>query len=404
MRNNKTKQDYILITSTNFPSGGAAATYLNLFCRGLKLNEYAISVFMLKGNAFGKYTYTGPRKNRSEDGIPFTYLGFKQRPDSYFLKLFEELISIPRLTFLLLSLITKRKSTNILVYNSEIQYNIPIYLITKIFRIKTTKFVAEIMDKSEFKGSFFRKIKGYGEDFNFQYFNKISVKLIVFSHYVRDEYLRMGYDSNNILVQPNLTDFEYWESAMSEAKYTLGYSGTPSIKDGLFDLFKSISLLQVMNINVTLLVIGDSNFGKSRIPALKEECEKLDIAKNVFFTGLVDSLKVKQYLSECKILCITRPSITQTKAGFPTKLGEYYATKKPILATDFGDLSRYFSDDLDIIMAECGNPESIAEKIAWMIQNNEELEVISRRGYEKAKQLLDFKSSINRIIDFLITD
>jgi glycosyltransferase involved in cell wall biosynthesis len=214
----------------------------------------------------------------------------------------------------------------------------------------------------------------------------------------------LGYNGNNILVQPNLTDFEYWESEKSEIKYTLGYSGTPSIKDGLLDLFSSIRLLQVKNISVTLLVIGDSNFGKSRIPALKEECNKLEIAGKVFFIGLVDSLKVKQYLSECKILCITRPSITQTKAGFPTKLGEYYAAKKPILATDFGDLSRYFSDGLDIVMAECGNPESIAEKIAWMLQNNEELEVISRRGYEKAKQLLDFKSSIKRIINFLITD
>jgi glycosyltransferase involved in cell wall biosynthesis len=404
MANSKTGQKYFLITSTNFPSGGAAATYLNLFCRGLKLNGYTISVFMLKGNAFGEYIYSGPRKNLTGDGIPFTYLGFKQRPDNHFYKLFEEIISISRLIFLLFSLIFKHKSANILLYNSEIQYNTPIYLIAKIFRIRITKFVSEIIDKSEFKGSFFRKIKGYGEDFNFKHFNKVSDKLIVFSHYVRDVYIYLGYNGNNILVQPNLTDFEYWESEKSEIKYTLGYSGTPSIKDGLLDLFSSIRLLQVKNISVTLLVIGDSNFGKSRIPALKEECNKLEIAGKVFFIGLVDSLKVKQYLSECKILCITRPSITQTKAGFPTKLGEYYAAKKPILATDFGDLSRYFSDGLDIVMAECGNPESIAEKIAWMLQNNEELEVISRRGYEKAKQLLDFKSSIKRIINFLITD
>src|SRR5512140_672914 len=172
MTDSNTEQKYFLITSTNFPIGGAAATYLNLFCRGLKLNGYTISVFMLKGNAFGEYIYSGPRKNLTRDGIPFTYLGFKQRPDNHFYKLFEELISISRLIFLLFSLISKHKSANILIYNSEIQYNTPIYLIAKIFRIRITKFVPEIIDKSEFKGSFFRKIKGYGEDFNFKYFNK----------------------------------------------------------------------------------------------------------------------------------------------------------------------------------------------------------------------------------------
>lgn len=398
------KQTYLLITSTNFPSGGPAATYLNLFCRGLKLNGHGITVFLLKGNAFGNYTYSGPRKNVTGDGISFTYLGFKQRPGNYLLKLIEEFISISRLVYLLFSLIIKRKSINILIYNSEIQYNTPIFLITKVFVIKTLKFVPEIMDKSEFAGSFIRRIKGYGENLNFKCFNTLSDRLIVFSHFVKDAYIRMGYDSNNILVQPNLTDFEYWESNKSEIKYTLGYSGTPTIKDGLLDLINSIRLLQVRNINVTLLIIGDSNFGKSLIPGLKNECKKLEVEEKVFFTGLVDSDKVKEYLSECKILCITRPSITQTKAGFPTKLGEYLATGRPVLATDFGDLSRYFLNGFDIIMAECGNPESIAEKISWMLQNDEELITISRNGYEKAKLLLDFKSSINRIIDFMITD
>ena len=81
-------------------------------------------------------------------------------------------------------------------------------------------------------------------------------------------------------------------------------------------------------------MIGDATFGKSIIPSLKEECEKLGIAGKVFFTGLVESPKVNKYLSECRILAITRPATLQTKAGFPTELGEYFATGKPVLATN----------------------------------------------------------------------
>jgi len=403
MGQNKTSKKYILITSMNFPSGGAGATYLNLFCRGLKSNGYSVSVLLLKGYAFGNYTYNGPRKNITDDGIPYTYLGFKQRPVNQFLKLFDELLSILRLIIYLFSLINKRKSINLLIYNGEAQYNIPIYLIAKIFSIRTSKFVAEIIDESEFKGSFLRKLKRYGYILNFKYLNKISDKLIVFSFYLKNEYLKMGYNENNIIVQPNLTDFEYWEPTNTELKYSLGYSGAPYLKDGLYDLFKAISLLHEKNINVTLLIIGDAIFGKSLIPDLKVECKRLGISEKVTFTGLLESSLVKQYLSECKILAITRPSTIQTKAGFPTKLGEYYATKRPVLATNFGDMDKYFTDGLDIIMAECGNPESIALKIIWMLKNNKELDLISRRGYDRAYQLLEYKKSVNRMINLLST-
>lgn len=399
MGRDKILKRYILFTSMNFPSGGAGATYLNLFCRGLKLNGFSISVFLLKGFAFGKYTYNGPRKNVTEDNIPYTYLGFKQRPDNIILKLCDELLSFIRLTICLFSLIPDRKFISLFVYSSDTPFTIPISVFAKIFRIKISKFVAEIIDKSEYDGSFFRKLKSYEYDFNFKYLNKIADKLIVFSYYLKNEFLKMGYNENNIIVQPNLTDFKFWESSGGEIRYDLGYSGAPYLKDGLYDLFKAISLLSKENLYVTLLVIGDATFGKSLIPALKIECQKLGISKNVTFTGLVESDLVKKYLSECKILAITRPSTIQTRAGFPTKLGEYYACRRPVLATNFGDMDKYFTDGQDIVMAECGNADSIAKKIIWMLQNSLELDLISIRGYEKAYQMMEYKNSVLRIIN-----
>jgi glycosyltransferase involved in cell wall biosynthesis len=396
-----TKREYILITSQNFPEGGAGATYLNLFCRGLHLNDNSISVLLLKGFAFGNFEYRGSWKNFTEYGVPYTYLGFTQRPRNQLLKLIEELISILHLTFFLFSLAGKRKSVTLLVFNSEIQSNIPIHCISKLLRIRLVKFIAEFIDKSQFQGSFLRKIKWFGFLLNFKYFNNISDKLIVFSFFLKQEYLKMGYNEKNIIIQPNLTDFGFWFSGNSEIKHTIGYSGAPYLKDGLLDLFNAINILQNEGINVNLLVIGDATFGKSLIPTLKEECRKLNISEKVSFTGLVDSAEVKRHLSECMFLAITRPSTIQTQAGFPTKLGEYFATMKPVLTTNFGDVERYFENGIDLVMAETGNPESIALKIKWMLQNSDALETISRNGYRKAKDLLDYQKAIQRIIEFI---
>jgi glycosyltransferase involved in cell wall biosynthesis len=401
MERNKIEKEYMLITSVNFPKGGAGATYLNLLCRGLNINGCKIRVLLLKGFAFGHYKNYDSKNNITEYGIPYRYLGFTKRPKNILLKILEDLKSFLNLIAFLFSILNKRKSISLLVYTDEIQANILIYLMSLIFKIRVITFVAEYYDKSDFRSSIFRKLRWLGFIFNFNHLIKLSDKLVVFSHFLRDEYIKKGFNEANIIIQPNLTDFDYWITNDSKVKYTLGYSGTPTIKDGLYDLFKAINLLQNEGIHVSLLVIGDSAFGRSFIPELETECKKLGIEGKITFTGLVETSMVKQYLSECSILAITRPSTTQTKAGFPTKLGEYFAVQRPILATNFGDIEKYFKNRVDLIIAESGNPESIALNIKWMLQNNDILNSISNRGYNRAKDLLDYNSSVKRMIELI---
>ena len=278
------QSEYVLITSMNFPRGGAGATYLNLFCRGLKNNGYKIRVLLLKGHAFGSYIYNGPRKDVTEDGISFTYLGFTQRPANKVLKVFDELLSFVRLMAFLFTLVGKRKSLSIFLYNSDLFYNIPIHLLSKVFGVRLIKFVAEYIDKSEFGVSLIGLIQRLSYFLNFKYINRLSNKLIVFSFYLKDLYLRMGYNESDIIVQPNLTDFDFWKMPVTGSKYTLGYSGAPYLKDGLSDLFGAISLLKrENNLKISLLIIGDAVFGESLIPSLKEECARLGISDDVFF-------------------------------------------------------------------------------------------------------------------------
>ncbi len=391
-------KEYILITSSNFPTGGPGASYLYLFCRGIKSNGAKVSVYLLKGNAFGNYRYNGPRHAVTGDGIPYTYLGFKQRPLNVYLKLIDQFVSFIRLHLLLLSLIIKRRSSTILLYNSDIFFNLPICLIAKTAGIRIVKYAAEIIDKSQYSMSLLGKISRAAYMINFKYLNKLSDKLIVFSHYLKEEFLKMGIEEGKIIVQPNLTDFDYWKPDTANIKYTVGYSGAPYMKDGLQDLLKAINILSVRGLNVTLVIAGDATFGRTLLPELKEECIRLGISQKVTFTGLIPVSEVKDYLSRCFLLAITRPDTVQTKAGFPTKLGEYFAMRKPVLTTRFGDMERYFKDGVDLVFAECGNPDSIADRLEWMLNHRNELNAIAGNGYVTARQLLDFRVSMKHIM------
>jgi len=397
----ESQDKYVLLTTSNFPAGGPGASYLNLFCRGLKSHGQEVDVFLLKGFDFGNYKNNGLKENITEEGIHYAFLSSVQHPVNKFFKIIDQILSLFRLLKLLFSLNRNRKSIRILLYTSSLFFNIPIHLFSKITGIKIYKFVAEIIDRSQFRRSLTGRLKRVGYMINFRFLNKLSDKLIVFSFYLKNEFVKMGFDENRIIVQPNLTDFNYWVNSNTDIKYHIGYSGAPYKKDGLYDLLEAIKMLKDNNLKINLLVVGDVIAGKSLIPGYKDECKKNGIEDQVTFTGLVQLEKVKEYLSECRILAVTRPDTIQTKAGFPTKLGEYFALRKPVLATKFGDMPEYFKDGYDIMMAECNDPSSIANKIKIMLRDDYNLESMAERGYQTALNLLEYNNAMKRMVSFL---
>jgi spore maturation protein CgeB len=98
---------------------------------------------------------------------------------------------------------------------------------------------------------------------------------------------------------------------------------------------------------------------------------------------------------------LNKASIIQTEAGFPTKLGEYFAAKKIVLVTNFGDIEKYFVEGTDLVIAQSGDVEDIARKIKWILQNDSQAKIITENGFNKAKTLLEYQGSVNRIIDLI---
>jgi glycosyltransferase involved in cell wall biosynthesis len=392
---------YIIFSSNNFPTGGPGATYINLFCKAVKENGGDASVYLFKGFVYQKYTDTTKRKNKTQYGVNYTYLGSVKRSQNKLFKVIADLISIIATIFLMIRLAWKRKRIVIFVYSDTLLFNAPVFFFSKLFHIKLVSFIAEFLeDDKAIKGSAIKKIIAYSFLFNFKYLYKHSDKIIVFSNFLRDKFIEIGYDENNILVQPNLTDLAGWYNPQ-QIKYTLGYAGTPSKKDGIIDLFYAIYILKSQGHLVSFLVVGDMVSNGSVLPQMKEKCNELNILDQVTFTGLVSQEDVKNYLNSCQILCITRPNIIQTKAGFPTKLGEYLSCKKVVLATKFGDIQEYFTDRLDIVLAETEDPESIAENILWILQNMDKYSNIATEGYKKASQILDYNSGVQKIMAFV---
>jgi glycosyltransferase involved in cell wall biosynthesis len=397
----KSIKEFILFTSCNFPVGGPGATYVDLFCKGVRENAGKISVYLFKGYTYKEYKKNKNRKNHTDYGVRYTYLGFSNRSENIVLKISEDIFSILRTFGLMCRLIFKRKRIIILVYSNGLLFNAPVYFFSKIFGIKIISFVPEYLENENFKNqNFVQKLISYSFLINYNFLNTISDKLIVFSNFLRNEYINKNYRDKDIIVQPNLTQLKGWY-APQKIQYTIGYAGTPSKKDGIIDLIHAVKLLKEKGCLISVIIVGDSTNKDSLIPYFQKKCEELNISQQITFTGLVPQVEVKDYLNRCQILSVTRPDTKQTKAGFPTKLGEYMACKKIVLATKFGDIQEYFTDRENIILAEPDNPISIAENILWILNNSEKAEVIAKNGFKKANEVLNYTLGVKKIMNAL---
>jgi len=390
----------IIITSSNFPKGSACANYLNLFCKGIVLSGLSAEVFILKGYFLQGQKIDDAKKNFTDYGVNYSYLGFTNRSSKKILKIIGDIYGTFSLARLLLSFFKNRKDITIFTYNNEFYHSLLINCYCKLIGIKIISFVPEYYDISEFSGNLFHRLRWYSFLLNFNYINRLSDKLIVFSQYIKDKYIEKKYPESKILIQPNLTDFDFWYKNDSEIIFTVGYSGTPYKKDGIEDLLTAISILRKKDVAVNVVIIGDVVNEKSIIPSLRGLCENLGIGNLVTFTGHVTLEEVRDWLNKCNILAITRPNIVQAVAGFPTKIGEYFACKKTVLSTKIGDVSHYFRNKDEIVFADSDNPQSIADNIEWIINNQETSKKIALNGHLKAKELLNYKNKVLQMIEF----
>ena len=170
--------------------------------------------------------------------------------------------------------------------------------------------------------------------------------------------------NEKILLLPNLVNLANFDSrgiyASRNRSIRIGYCGTPTRKDGINDLLLAFQIVLKKNPDSELFVIGDTVGNNSLLPKLKEISKRLAIFDRVTFTGLVEWERIPSLLNSCDILVMARPSGRFAEAGFPTKLGEYMACKKPVVVTKVGDIPLYLRDKESAMLVEPNNPESIA--------------------------------------------
>ncbi len=232
--------------------------------------------------------------------------------------------------------------------------------------------------------------------------NKASV-IIVVSDVLKTSLIKQGIPERKILVNPNGIDIDAYSDikgasavrkqlGIRENVKVAGFVGTFGQWHGVLELARAIVRFydKYPNDRVRFLLIGDGIL----LPEAKNIISNSPYESNVIFTGLVCYDECPKYLAACDIFLsphIQNPDGTEF-FGSPTKLFEYMAIGRPIIASDVGQIGKILKHRESAYLVEQGNVEQLAdaihtitndEQLASYLAENARKEVIEKYTWDK---------------------
>ena len=287
--------------------------------------------------------------------------------------------------------------------DGDIVYTYNISLLTKMCQsVQGVKVFAERTEHPDANPGFPNPLLSLTYDELVETIKKLS-GLFVISSSLLEYYKEVGIDPSKIHIINMTVDADRFigvNKKTDKEKY-VAYCGTASNnKDGVDKLITAFAIVCKKHDKIKLLIIG-------KTPSEKEKTgnnaliKSLGIADKVIFTGFVNANLIPQLLMGAEVLLLDRPDNIQARNGFPTKLGEYLLTGKPVVVTKVGDIPLFLKDGESALLADPQNEQDFADKICWAIEHPKEASIIGAKGKEIA--LLNFNNIIEtkKMIDYM---
>lgn len=128
---------------------------------------------------------------------------------------------------------------------------------------------------------------------------------------------------------------------------------------------------------------------------------ELGMQDKIIYSKPIDPDKVVNLIMNADVLVLPRPDSYQARGGFPTKLGEYLASSKPVIVTPVGEIPKYLNDNKNAFFAEPGSVLSLKEKLIQVISDKTDSYRVGRNGREVAEQIFSKDVQSKRLHQFL---
>lgn len=228
---------------------------------------------------------------------------------------------------------------------------------------------------------------------------------------LKQQLVEMGIDERKVIVTPNGVNTEMYRPdiegselrkkyGIAEDKVVIGFIGTFGAWHGAEILAKAFVKLNEECPNVHLMMIGDG----MKMAEVKEVISRNHLENVSTLTGIVPQKEGPKHLAICDIL--VSPTIKNPDGtpffGSPTKLFEYMAMGKGIVASDLDQMSEILENERTALLVEPNNVEDVAEAIMRLVNNQDLREKLGRNAREEVCSKYTWKMHTERIINALM--
>jgi glycosyltransferase involved in cell wall biosynthesis len=257
-------------------------------------------------------------------------------------------------------------------------------------------------------GRHWDKIKMLGLLERFEHVNlRAATRIFVVSEVEQRNLLRAGISPEKIVVNPNGVDAEHFRPQIGgervrrelgiDADETLvGFVGSFGPWHGVVALAEAIRLMP-SDARVRFLLVGSG--------VLREEVENNLRASGawsrVIFTGAVSHERVPSLLDACDVLVSPHVPLADGSEffGSPTKLFEYMAMGKGIVASRLGQIGDVLAHEETALLVEPGNARELSEAISRLAKSKDLRERLGAAARREAVAHHTWEHNARRVLD-----
>lgn len=393
----------IIITGTGFafPDGTGSTSRVIAFAKGILSNGGLVNVFCPKPT---ENHSTGNRNMQLKgvyEGVPFEYTCGRRLIANtrigalilYLKGLFGSFINI-------LQIHRNQSVDAIILWYGELPLNF-------LFFFVLAKVIGAVLvlEKSEYPYVYSKKTLSVR--IMIMFYEHITLKcvdgVIVISEFLKGYFEKHLGEKAKIFKMPIIVDTDRFFSDHQKNRFVnkkIIYCGNLDHHSEIIELLESFERISNDFPEWSLEVIGPIS-DLSVMSVFNSFIYNNSLEERVVFVGSVPRAEIPERLRDGDIMVLPRASGTFSNAGFPTKLGEYLATGKPVIVTDTGDICEYLKDKVSAYLVLPNDINAFAGVLSYVISNYAEAIEVGQNGRMVAMREFDSKIQGKRLLRFI---